>query len=169
MRIFLVGYMGSGKSTVGRLLADHLDVPFIDTDNYIEEAGRSISDIFAEEGQAHFRSLESQAIAAIINHHPDHIVISTGGGLPCNDDMMDRLTSAGRVVYLKTSIATIAERLQASSDRPLVEQHQGRSLLRYIQQHLGSRRPYYRRADVIVWSKGPIERVVQRIIRKLRI
>lgn len=167
MRIFLVGYMGSGKSTVGKLLAQQLDVPFVDTDVYIEtETGMDITDIFANEGEAHFRAMESAAINALILRYDD-AVIATGGGLPCSEAMIKKLIDAGTVVYLKASIKTLTQRLLTSDNRPLVQQYKGQALTQYIRRHLASRRVYYRQASIIVWNRGSVDQVVMRILGQL--
>lgn len=109
--IFLVGFMGSGKSTIGRHLAEALGRRFIDTDVFVETRFRQrITDMFAEHGEAVFRRRERMAIEELMSM-PD-TVFATGGGLPCYTDTMDHLLEAGHVIYLRCSTPILADRLE---------------------------------------------------------
>ena len=108
--IFLVGFMGSGKSTIGRHLAEALGRRFIDTDVFVETRFRQrITDMFAEHGEAVFRRRERMAIEELMSM-PD-TVFATGGGLPCYTDTMDHLLEAGHVIYLRCSTPILTARL----------------------------------------------------------
>lgn len=116
----LIGFMGTGKSTVGKLLAQRQHRLFIDTDDYIEaKEGRSISDIFEQEGEDYFRSLETSILKELkeVTHNA---VIATGGGLPLRQENAELLSQMGEVIYLQTSVDTIWERLKGDTKRPLL-------------------------------------------------
>src|SRR4030095_2031248 len=119
MRVFLIGYMASGKSKAGEQLAGLLGLRYLDTDTCIEEkAGKSISRIFAEEGEEHFRKLEREVLEDLLRKRG--IVVATGGGLPCTGDNMDRMNANGITVYLEANAGLLFHRLLSSrSGRPL--------------------------------------------------
>lgn len=151
MLIFLVGFMGSGKTTLGRPLATRLNCTFIDLDRAIETGeGRTISDIFATDGEAHFRALERKYLEEVITQHKT-AVISTGGGTPCFGDNMALMNASGITVYLKIAPRMLANRLLAAKvRRPLVEGKSPDELLRYIEETLTERETYYGQANVVV-------------------
>ena len=162
-RIYLIGMMASGKSTIGALLAKRLGYTFVDMDAEIEaNAGKSISQMFADEGEEHFRELESELLKKL--SHKSKLVISTGGGTPIHHNGIDRMLRTGRVVWLKVSIDTIYNRLQNDSTRPLAKQITKYQLSRLIR----SRNPIYKRADIRIWNKGKVADVVDRIREILR-
>lgn len=150
MRIYLLGFMGSGKSSLGKRLAKRLHYYFVDLDEEVEQlAGMSISDIFIRYGETHFRQLEQQALQATAQLHK--AVIATGGGTPCFFDNMQFINAHGASVYLRMSPASLAYRLEhAQKKRPLVENIKGEQLLKYIEQKLGEREPYYLQAKCII-------------------
>lgn len=112
MKIFLVGMPGSGKSSVGKLLAESLRIPFIDLDTIIEkEAGRAIREIFSTQGEARFRELERDALLKVISEK-DRFIVATGGGAPCFFDNLEHMKKNGKVVFLDLPMSTIAQRLQ---------------------------------------------------------
>ena len=161
-RIFLIGYMGSGKTTVGQLLATQLGYGFIDMDNHIEgKLFKSISQIFTELGEDQFRLLEKQCLHEVAEF--DHVVISTGGGVPCFFDNMEYMNKQGITVYLKLSSADLAERLELShaNKRPLLAGRKGEELLRFISEGLAKREPFYSQAAYSV--SGKIESTVSQI------
>lgn len=151
MLIFLVGFMGSGKTTLGRPLATRLNCDFIDLDRAIETGeGRTISDIFATDGEAHFRALERKYLEEVIAQYKT-AVISTGGGTPCFGDNMALMNASGITVYLKIAPRMLANRLLAAKvRRPLVEGKSPDELLRYIEETLTERETYYGQANVVV-------------------
>ena len=151
MLIFLVGFMGSGKTTLGRPLATRLNYDFIDLDRAIETGeGRTISEIFATDGEAHFRALERKYLEEVIAQHKK-AVISTGGGTPCFNENMPFMNAHGVTVYLKIAPRMLANRLLAAKvRRPLVEGKSPEELLRYIEETLTERETYYGQANVVV-------------------
>lgn len=117
-RIFLIGFMGSGKSTIGHALEQLYSVDFADTDHYIEEKQqRKISDIFATEGEKHFRELETNTLQSI-----EAGVISTGGGIIERKENIPIMKARGKVIYLSASFEEISRRLEGDASRPLWKQ-----------------------------------------------
>ena len=152
MKIVLLGYMGSGKSTVGKLLADKRSVPFIDLDTYIEDRlGMSINEIFKEKGEIFFRKQEHQLLKEILEKK-EEIVLALGGGTPCYGNNMDLvLDHSAHVFYLKLSIGELAKRLKSDKDqRPLIRHLPDLELSEFIGKHLFERSPYYNRAPFIL-------------------
>lgn len=150
MIIFLIGFMGSGKSTIGRPLASRLNCKFIDLDLLIQESeGRTIQEIFAEvDGEAHFRELEAHYLRQCTG---DNIVVSTGGGTPCFNGNMDYMNRAGRTVYLKHEPETLTSRLiNAKTPRPLIRGKSESELLQYVQTTLACREKTYNKATIII-------------------
>jgi shikimate kinase len=151
--IFLIGYMGVGKTTVGKGLALELNATFIDIDSVIEQAeNKTISEIFTIHGEAHFRSLEANFIASIPEKYPIHkesFVFSTGGGLPCFSNLMEELNHLGTAIYLKSSATAIAQRLQhETSQRPLLAGKTDEELILFIENQLKVREPFYVKASL---------------------
>lgn len=117
--IYLVGFMGSGKSTVGKILAEKTKRNFIDVDKLIEEKeGRKIKDIFEKEGEIYFRELEKKTLEELIN--TENYVISTGGGLGANPDNMKKMKENGIVIWLDITLNTVFDRCKNDEDRPLL-------------------------------------------------
>lgn len=144
--IFLTGFMGSGKTTVGRLLADQLNCAFVDLDELlIERQERSIADIFAAEGEQFFRDCETQLLNEL-NPEPA-TVYATGGGLVLRAENRARMRQLGVVVYLQTDWQILKQRLQKSSQRPLVNSAR---TLDDLQALLVQRQAVYEDADIIV-------------------
>ena len=111
MLIFLIGFMGCGKTTLGRKLASRLEYDFIDLDHVLEaEVGMSIAEYFSSFGEDAFRKLESEVLKKM--DYPEHAVVSTGGGLPCFFDHMEWMNAHGKTVYIKLSPKTLADRLE---------------------------------------------------------
>ncbi len=118
MNIYLIGMMGSGKSTVGKILSKKLEIPFLDIDHYIEvKAHKTISEIFTEDGESRFRQLESEVLETIEH---SNLVAACGGGIVLNQTNRNQLASSGKVIFLDTSIQVLAKRLQSVIDRPLL-------------------------------------------------
>lgn len=155
----LVGFMGTGKSTIGRLVAEQIQFGFVDTDSLIEERiGRSISNIFAAEGEAAFRQYEKQALEGLARQR--HLVIAAGGGLVVDPANMASLKAHALVIWLVASPETIWERVQTQTHRPLL---QGPDPLAKIRALLQAREPAYRQADVSIHSglRAPKEVALQ--------
>jgi shikimate kinase len=150
MRIFLIGYMGSGKSMVGKGLAKELKLSFIDMDDYIEERNfRTIPQIFAQDGEDGFRKIEQKALHELVQF--EDVVIATGGGTPCFFDNMEVIQRSGRSIYLKGSPRIIAERLKQSKvERPLIKGKSNEELVAFIDDTLNKRENWYKQADVVL-------------------
>jgi len=148
IRIFLIGYMGAGKSTLGKTLAQKMKLTFIDTDCFIENRyHRKISDIFATDGEEYFRILERRILQEVSEY--EDVIISTGGGLPCFFDNMEIMNKAGITVYLKTSVSELAARLRTSKTaRPILKHHTGDDLAKFIAENLDKRREFYEKSRI---------------------
>jgi shikimate kinase len=152
--VFLIGYMASGKTTLGKHLAKSLGLQFIDMDTFIENRYRqTISEIFAAKGESGFREVERLVLHEIEGF--ENVVISTGGGLPCFFDNMDSMLQAGLTVYLQTGAHELASRLAiARQKRPLVKGKSREELEIYVAETLSHREPFYLRADIIFDCKN---------------
>ncbi len=164
MRIFLIGFMGAGKSAIGRELAARLGYRHLDTDKLIEDLkGKSISQIFEDEGEAHFRELESRVLDHLSKHQ--NLIISTGGGMPMQGNNWERISALGRTVFLDADLDEIKERVARKNTRPLLQTTDPMQTLLALYQE---RRPLYERAEVQVQTKGLAKaEVVDLIIRAL--
>lgn len=161
-RIYLIGMMASGKSTIGEVLANRLGYRFVDMDAEIEvNSGKSITEIFTDHGEERFRQIESQLLKKLSTR--SNIVISTGGGAPIHHKGIDTMLETGRVVWLKVSKKAIYDRLQTDSSRPLAHDITKHQLSRMIR----SRNPIYKQADIKVWNRGELDKVLRRIESKL--
>lgn len=149
-RIFLIGFMGSGKSTLGAQLARRVGYQFIDMDLLIEEtAEMSIPEIFNEHGEEVFRKWEYDILSELC--HREKLVISTGGGAPCHSGMMDLMNGCGSTIYLKLSPEALQRRLsQSRTERPLIKGKSESELLDFIKSLLEKRQGYYQNATYIV-------------------
>jgi shikimate kinase len=147
-KIILIGYMGSGKTTLGEKLARELKIPFIDSDEVIEQIAKmDINTIFKEHGEAVFRKMESMFLESLLNIPA--FVLSTGGGLPCFNNNMDVLNDLGNTIYLKNSAEGLAERLLAAKTvRPLIAGKSKNELIPFIEDNLNKREPYYSKAEL---------------------
>lgn len=145
-RIFLVGYMCAGKTTIGTALAQKLGWKFIDLDQYIEqEQGKSVSAIFADKGEAYFRQLEQKALRDMFAK--EHVIIATGGGTPCQGDNMSVMNQNGTTVFLNPSIDELVARLEIGKHtRPLLKDKTNTEMRHFIEQMITQRLPYYSRA-----------------------
>ena len=148
--IVLVGFPGSGKSTVGRCLASRLSLPFYDTDSYFEGKYHiTVSDFFAKYGEEFFRICEKSVLEELLSFPP--CVIATGGGTPCQFDLMRRIKDSALSVYIKLSQKSLFDRLLHSKKvRPLVSGKSPEDLLAYIEETLPRREIYYNQAEICV-------------------
>ncbi|HAM84922.1 MAG TPA: shikimate kinase [Butyricimonas sp.] len=139
--------MASGKSTFGKELAKDKGLPFLDLDECVESReGRSISEIFAKEGEEYFRKREREILHEICNE-ADEFVLATGGGTPCFFDNMDYMNQAGTTVFLNTSPLVIVDRLKRQrADRPLLAMYSDDELEFFVREHLESRLSFYLKA-----------------------
>ena len=163
MRIALVGYMGSGKSTIGKLLAAHLRLPFFDLDNLIEQQEQlSIADLFKMKGEDYFRACESKTLRTLLIDTPA-FVLATGGGTPCFFDNMKLLNEQSTTIYLDCDATVIQERITSSvQNRPLFS-----SDMNELQQHLSSRIPFYSMAHYAISNNSSAADACTSILEKL--
>lgn len=146
--IILTGYMGSGKTTVGRSIANLLAYTFADTDGMIEEQQhRSISDIFSTDGEQKFRELETVLLKQLIAEKKEHLVISTGGGMPLRAENRKLLSQLGKVVYLRARPETIYYRIKGDTTRPLLHCE---NPMKRIEEMLAERSPLYEEGATLI-------------------
>ena len=152
-KIFLIGYMASGKSTAGKKLAAKLGFAFIDLDTFIEEEyEQTISEIFSQKGENEFRAMEHNALKKIISQ--ENVVVACGGGTPCYYGNMELMNNNGTTIYLKMSADALAHRLLNAKDkRPLVENKTEPELRSFINDHLEKREDIYHQAQYTVKGK----------------
>jgi shikimate kinase len=168
VRVFLMGFMGAGKTTLGKALAAHLGVSFIDLDQYIESRFmKSVSQIFATRGEQGFREIESRLLREVGEF--DNVIVSCGGSTPLIGDNMDYMLSQGQTVYLKCSNETLLSRLKtARSQRPLIASKTDDELAQFIESETKRREPGYLRAEFIcpgdrLESRGQISETIDYI------
>lgn len=149
-RVILVGFMGVGKTTLGKKIAKKMELPFIDSDREIEERHqKSIGEIFTENGESFFRTLETDFITSLQNK--DEFVLATGGGMPCFGKNMELLNELGTTFYLERSPKELANRLfNAKTRRPLIEGMEKEELISFIDEKLKIREEHYKSAHVIL-------------------
>jgi len=145
-RIVLIGYMGSGKTTVGKALAQEIGLPFYDLDWYIESRMRKkVSQIFAERGEEGFRTIERNMLHEVAEF--EDVVISCGGGTPCFFDNMDYLNDQAQVVYLRCEPEVLHRHLlMGKGDRPLLKGKTPEELIAYIREQVDYREQFYLKA-----------------------
>jgi shikimate kinase len=155
MKIFLIGFMGSGKTHWGRLMAEKLQLPFFDLDSVITETeGKTISDIFAEKGEEFFRYREKEILEELVNSQ-EEFILSSGGGTPCFFNNIEFMKKNGQVIWLNTSIEILKQRLlRERMSRPLIRNIGEAELKAYIIRKLSERKMYYEQADVMVNEEG---------------
>ncbi|NCC09153.1 MAG: shikimate kinase [Bacteroidia bacterium] len=147
IRIFLIGYMGAGKTTLGKALAHHLQIPFIDLDWYIEERfHQTVSDLFTQRGEAAFRELERAMLHEVAAF--EDVIISTGGGTPCFFDNIAFMNREGQTVFLDVHPTVLFRRLRvAKQQRPILQGKQDEELKAFIAEALEKRAPFYTQAQ----------------------
>jgi shikimate kinase len=148
-RIFIIGYMGVGKTTVGKRLAKRLSLTFIDLDTHIQSKFRkSVAELFAEKGEEAFRKIERQALIEVAEF--ENVIISTGGGAPCFFDNMEVMNRAGTTLYIEAAPEVLADRLSISKrKRPLIADKSEEELIPFITKHLSDRERYYKKAKIV--------------------
>ena len=151
LRVFVVGYMGVGKSTSGSRLARLMGLPFLDTDAELRRRHEcSINALFDQRGEEGFRSLEQDLLRELVADHP-RMLISTGGGTPCHGDNMAFMKEHGTVVYLKMPAEDLVERLRGRADqRPLIAGLADEELSTFVSDHLAGREDAYGQAHITV-------------------
>ena len=172
-RIFLIGYMGCGKSTIGKRLARLLSLSFIDLDAHIQSKyHKTIAELFAEKGEEQFRRIERLALLEVADF--EDVLISTGGGAPCFFDNMEVMNRVGVTVYIQAEPEELATRLLASKTvRPILSSKKPEELVPFIRKHLTERERYYNKAQIIfptdhMISKEEIHLTVHAIAERLK-
>ncbi len=162
--IYLVGFMGTGKSTVGRILSSKLNREFIETDEVIERRERiKISDIFSQKGEAYFRKLEKEVLKNISREH--NLVVSCGGGIVIDKDNVSLMKETGTIICLEADDRTIYERVKKDKTRPLLNTPNPIEKIRSL---LNARDEFYKRADVFIDTTGIVpDMVAVKIINNL--
>ena len=147
--IFLVGFMGAGKTTLAKKLGSKLGYQWIDTDQEIEKKeGVKVSEIFEVRGEAYFRALEKQLIDGLIPS--EKMIVATGGGLPCFNNLMETLNQLGNTIYLERTPKELFQRVkQATNSRPLIAHKSDEELLEYIESTMEKRREIYLQSNII--------------------
>ena len=146
-RIILIGYMGAGKTTVGKALSKELGIPFYDLDWYIESRRRkTVPQIFAEVGEEGFRQIERNMLHEVAEF--EDVIISCGGGTPCFFDNMDYMNRQGQVVYLRCEPEVLQKHLMmGKTERPLLKGKSPEELIAFIKEQLQTREQYYNKAQ----------------------
>ncbi|MCI6243689.1 MAG: shikimate kinase [Lachnospiraceae bacterium] len=163
--IFLIGFMGAGKSTIARSLVQKLNFPLIEMDERIvKEQGMPISEIFDRYGEEHFRDIESELVKTIGTLEPS--VVSCGGGTVLRPENVENMKKSGKIVFLTATPQTIYERVKNSSDRPILNGHMN---VPYIAELMEKRRPVYEgAAELTISTDGKSrEEIADEIIRRL--
>jgi len=165
MKIFLIGFMGSGKSHWGRQLSEKLQLPFFDLDEQIEQQeGKTVLELFNEKGEENFRLLEKDFLHIITESH-DSFIMACGGGTPCYYNSLDYMKQAGTVVWINTSLDVLYQRLrQEKENRPLIKNLPDEQLRSFILKKYADRKIYYDQADVHV-DEEPLQ--LDQLIEKI--
>lgn len=166
MKIILLGYMGSGKSTVAKELARALNLPFLDLDDYIiEKEKKSIKEIFETKGEIYFRLQESKYLKELLEKKEDTI-LAVGGGTPCYGHNMELIKKEAQSYYLKGSINTICQRLKSEKQqRPLIASLSDEQLTEFVAKHLFERRNFYDQADqTITIDNKSVDELVKELL-----
>jgi shikimate kinase len=145
-RVYLIGFMGCGKTSWGKKLAAGLGYNFIDLDHVLEaQVGSTIAEYFASHGEKAFRKLESEVLKQ--TEYPENVIVSTGGGLPCFFDNMDWMNNHGQTLYIQLSPKGLASRLEnAKTPRPVLQGKKGDELVAFIEHKLAEREGFYLQA-----------------------
>ena len=167
MKYFLIGYMGSGKSSLGKLLAEELKIPFYDLDVYIErQENQTIAEIFKTKGEIYFRRLEHEKLKELLKEK-ETMVLALGGGTPCYAGNMDLLLENGTSIYLQYPLEVLVDRLwMAKEQRPIIAHLETKELLEdFVRKHLFERAPYYMQATHrIKLAQETLEEAVRKLI-----
>ena len=168
MKIFLVGFMGCGKSYWGKKLSEKIHIPFFDLDGKIEEQeGKSIAQIFAENGEEYFRMVEKETLYMITESH-ESFILATGGGTPCFFNNIDYIKKAGIAVWINCSVDCLYSRLQKEKDkRPLLNAIPDGELKSFIVKKYSTRKIYYQQAQIIAHDETmDLDKLVGRIFHE---
>lgn len=165
MRIYLIGFMGSGKTHCGQQLSRKLSIPFFDLDEQIiSNEGKSINEIFDEKGEEHFRLLEKDVLHIITESH-DSFVMACGGGAPCYFNNIDYMNQSGTTVWINTPFEVLLKRLvEEKAQRPLIRDLSDEQIKGFIIKKFADRKIYYEQADVMIDEEPVrIEHLVEKI------
>ena len=167
MKIFLIGFMGCGKSYLGKKLAALLNFQFIDVDSVIQNThGETVQNIFEKQGETYFRKIESDALQNLKKW--DEVVIATGGGAPCFHNNMAWMNANGVTIYLKTDPHLLFERLKSETDhRPVLGGKTDAALLDFINDKVTEREQFYNKAQIIVDQSGNGNEIVFTILEQI--
>lgn len=168
LRIFLVGYMGAGKTTAGRELAKELGLDFIDLDHFIQARfQKTVGQIFQDVGESEFRNIERNMLREVGEF--ENVVISTGGGTPCFFDNMEYMNQAGTTIYLKSNAKALSDRLNTCKEkRPLIKDKNEEELYIFVVENLHKREPFYSQAKIIYEPEELINKEdVNKYVRQL--
>ena len=165
MKIFLIGFMGSGKTHWGRLLSQKLSIPFFDLDEQVEVyAGKSIAEIFNTEGEEHFRMQEKEVLHIITESH-ESFVMACGGGSPCYFNNIEYMNQAGTTVWINSPLEILFQRLvQEKEKRPLIKELSAEQLQSFISRKFADRKIYYEQADIKM-DEEPVQ--IEKLIEKI--
>ena len=165
MKIFLIGFMGSGKTHWGRLVSQKLDLPFFDLDEQIvNHEGKSIVEIFETKGEEQFRLSEKEIMHIITESH-DSFVMACGGGTPCYFNNVEYMNNSGVTVWINTPLDVLFNRLLKEKDRrPLIKELTDDQLRGFISKKYADRKIYYEQADVMM-DEEPV--LIEKLIEKI--
>lgn len=171
-RIFLIGYMGAGKTTAGRELAKELELDFIDLDHFIQARyQKTVNQLFQEVGEDEFRNIERNMLKEVGEF--ENVVISSGGGTPCFFDNIEYMNQSGITIYLKATPEALSSRLNLCKDkRPLIKDKDEDELYKFVLASLAKREPFYSKAKIIfeteeLVTREDVKKYVQQIIEKI--
>jgi shikimate kinase len=167
MRIFLIGFMGSGKSTLGKRLSIKMHYPFIDMDKAIEASvGMSISEYFKQYGEDKFRETENRMLKE--SDFPENVIIATGGGAPCFFDNLEWMNKLGLTIYLSLSPKALAQRLaNATEERPVLKGLKGEELEKFITERLTQREEFYKKAQLTIKGADQTPERLTKLLKEL--
>lgn len=167
-RIILVGFMGCGKSTLGKKLSNRLGIPFLDSDTEIEKGVlMSVGEIFGAHGESRFREIETEYIESLKNE--EGFVLATGGGMPCFNKNIDKLNELGTTFYFERSPKELANRLRnAKKQRPLINGLSDEDLLKFIEDKLSEREESYKQSAFILSRDEQTPEQIEEFIRLLQ-
>lgn len=165
MVIFLIGFMGCGKSTIGRMVAKRLDYRFADTDKMVEaRAGKSVREIFDQDGEAVFRVMETEMLLQFASE--ENVIVATGGGTPCAAGNIEIMKRTGRIVYFNAGAECLYGRLYRGRERrPKLAGMDDETLMAYIKESLSEREHYYSQASMVIDCNGVSDEYIASHIR----
>ncbi|MCX8019552.1 MAG: shikimate kinase [Chitinophagaceae bacterium] len=161
MRIFLIGFMGSGKTYLGRIISEKLQFPFFDLDECIvSHTGKELNTLFAEEGEEYFRQLEKEILHMITESHED-FVMACGGGTPCFFNNIEYMKQKGMTVWIDAPLPVLEERLlKEKNNRPLIRDLPDEQLMSFISRKYADRKIYYEQAHIRVQEEADAADVI---------